>query len=95
MAQATDVMSKAAMDRLARRLRDGGLANSGALVVIDPENEDYEVAEVSAASHAYPRYPYGAEALRVYDDAAVTIALWRRWVEVVIEAELEERAWAL
>lgn len=36
------VMSGAAMERLARRLRASGLANSGALTQIHPEFEDYE-----------------------------------------------------
>jgi hypothetical protein len=79
------VMSGAAKDRLARRLyRDYGLVNSSALVVILPEDEDYEVV-ATAASHVSPRYPYSAEAPMVYGDEPVTLAMWRGWVESVVE----------
>jgi hypothetical protein len=91
MTEATDMMSKAAMDRTARWLAETVEVNSGALVQIDLDLEVGFVAEVSASTHVYPRHPYSAEAPRVYGDDPVTIALWRRWVEGVVEAELVQR----
>jgi hypothetical protein len=80
-----NVMSGAAMDRLARRLFGRhDLVNSGALIVILPEDEDYEVVG-TAASHRSSQYPCSAEAPRVYGEEPVTLAMWLGWVEGVVE----------
>ena len=82
-------VSKAKIERIARAGWANLTVNSGALLRIDLDEEAVTVAAVDASGHYAPRYPYSAEAPRVYDDAPVTLGVWREWVEQVIAKEQE------
>jgi thiamine pyrophosphate-dependent acetolactate synthase large subunit-like protein len=75
------------IERIARRAYQIMYVNTGALLKIDFDKDVVSVAAVSASGHHSPRYPFSAEAPRVYDDAPVTLEVWREWVKRVIESE--------
>lgn len=77
------------IERIARHAYQTMYVNTGALLKIDFDKDNVTVAAVSASGHRSPRCPFSAEAPRVYDDAPVTLEVWREWVKRVIESESE------
>jgi hypothetical protein len=77
------------IERIARHAYQTMYVNTGALLKIDFDKDNVTVAAVSSSGHHSPRYPFSAEAPRVYGDAPVTLDVWREWVKRVIESESE------
>ena len=77
------------IDCIAWRAYQTMYVNTGALLQVDFDREAVSVVAARASDHVRAYYPFSGEAPRVHGDAPVTLAVWRRWTEIIIAQELE------